>query len=154
MREYGLTVLRVCLAAVFILHGLEQLFGLWGGGLADTAAVVTGLHLPAAYPLSVGAAAAELACGILLLVGAFTMWASAALLIARAAVLYQASVGGRAPLASVGQARAEFELSILIAGALIAILLSGPGALSLDDRRLRSAEREAAARARIRAGKV
>jgi uncharacterized membrane protein YphA (DoxX/SURF4 family) len=69
-------------------------------------------------------------------------------------VFCQAYVSGGSALVPAGQARSGFELSLLIIGALLAILLSGPGALSLDDRRLQSAEREAAARARIRAGKV
>jgi hypothetical protein len=39
-------------------------------------------------------------------------------------------------------------------GALVSLMLTGPGAFSFDGRRARSAEAEAAGRARLRAGKV
>ena len=149
MRAYGLTVLRLFVAAVFVAHGVEQLFGVRGGGLADTVAVVGRLQLPAAYPLAVAAAAAELGCGMLLLVGAFTLWVTILLLVARVLLFYSAYLASAVFVPSAHAARTDFELSLLLIGALIAIALSGPGALSLDDRRLRSAERAAAGRARI-----
>ena len=71
MRAYGPTVLRVFLGVFFIVHGVEKLFGVWGGGLTDTVAALARLHVPAAYPAAVGIAAGELACGILLLLGVF-----------------------------------------------------------------------------------
>lgn len=154
MRDYGPAVLRLSLAAVFVAHGAEKLFGLWGGGLVETAAFVTSLHLPAAYPLAVASAAAELAAGILLLCGAFTFWTALALLIARIGIFYKAYLVSGALVHPTDVGRSGFEVSVLLIGGLIAILLTGPGALSFDTRRERFAERDAAARARIRAGKV
>jgi putative oxidoreductase len=154
MRAYGPTVLRLFLAAVFIAHGVEKLFGVRGGSLAGTEAMVSALHLPAAYPLAVAAAAGELACGILLLVGAFTLWAALVLLAARLVVFYQLYTASRLLMPSEPVGGTDVELSWLLIGALIALLLGGPGALSLDGQRVRSAERDAAARARLRAGKV
>jgi uncharacterized membrane protein YphA (DoxX/SURF4 family) len=46
------------------------------------------------------------------------------------------------------------EFNLVLIGALAALMLSGPGAFSIDGRRARSAEAEAAGRARLRAGKV
>ena len=154
MRAYGLTVLRVFVAAVFLLHGVEDLFGVRGDGLAATVDTVARFHLPAPYPLAVAASAAELACGLLLLVGAFTMWVTIVLLGSRLALFYQAYVATGVFLPGVAAARPEYELSLVLIGALIAVLMSGPGALSLDYRRHRSAERAAAGRARVRTGKV
>ena len=47
-----------------------------------------------------------------------------------------------------------YEYNIVLLGALISLMLTGPGALSIDGRRARSAEAEAYGRARLRAGKV
>lgn len=154
MRAYGPTVLRVFLAAIFMVHGAEQLFGVWGGRLAETVAVLGRMHVPAAYPIAVGLAAGELACGILLLLGAFTLWATLALIAGEAASFYFGYVSNRVFMPSARVGRLEFELSLLLLGALLSLLLMGSGALSLEDKRTRSAERAAAGRARIRSGKM
>jgi putative oxidoreductase len=154
MREYGPAVLRLSLGAVFIVHGVEKLFGLWGGGLVETAAFVTSLRLPAAYPVAVASAAAELAAGILLLVGAFTLWTAIALVIARVGIFYKAYLVTGALVHPSEVGRNGFEVSVLLIGGLLAIILMGPGALSFDERREQTAERAAAARARIRGGRV
>jgi putative oxidoreductase len=151
MRAYGPTVLRVSLAAIFITHGVEQLFGVWGGRLSETVAVLARMHVPAAYPIAVGLAAGELACGILLLLGAFTLWATLALIAGEAASLYLGYVSGGAFMPSARLGRLEFELSLLLLGALVSLLLMGSGALSLQDTRTRSGERAAS---RIRSGKM
>lgn len=53
MRAYGLTVLRLCVAAVFVAHGLQKLLGVWGGpGLNGTTSMLKGLGLPYPYPLA------------------------------------------------------------------------------------------------------
>lgn len=154
MRAYGPTVLRVFLAAVFIAHGVQKLFGVWGGGLSDTVAVLGRMHVPAAYPIAVGMAAGELACGILLLLGLFTLWATLALMAGEAASFYVAYIASRVFMPSARMARLEFELSLLLIGALLSLLLTGSGALSLEETRHRSAERAAAGRARMRSGKM
>jgi hypothetical protein len=46
------------------------------------------------------------------------------------------------------------ELHLLLIGALICLMMTGPGALSIAGRRERDAEAEAYARARLRANKV
>ena len=47
-----------------------------------------------------------------------------------------------------------YEFNLALIGALVALMLTGPGALSLDGRRARSAEARAYGRARLRAGNV
>jgi uncharacterized membrane protein YphA (DoxX/SURF4 family) len=154
MKAYGPTVLRVFAAAVFMAHGGEQLFGVGGGRLSGTVAALTRMHVPAAYPLAVGIAAGQLACGILLLAGAFTLWASLALLVGESLRFYEAFVATGVYMPSARGARTRFELSLQLIGILMALLLSGPGALSLEATRNRSVERAAAARARVRARKL
>ncbi len=137
MQAYGPTVLRVFLAAVFIAHAIEKLFGVWGGRLAETVAALTRMHVPAAYPVAVAIAAGELACGILLLVGAFTLWATIALLAGEAARVYQTHAATASIVPAARMPRLELELSMVLIGGLIALLLMGSGAASLDRTRIR-----------------
>src|SRR5262249_61534947 len=47
MRAYGPAALRLCVGAVFLMHGAQRLFGLLGGpGLAGTAETLASLRLP------------------------------------------------------------------------------------------------------------
>lgn len=154
MQPFGSTVLRLSLAAVFLVHGIEKLFGLWGGGLTATADFITSIGLGPAYPLAIASAAAELAAGILLVAGAYTLWVALLLTVGRIAVFYNFLATSTSLTRATSVGRNEFELSILLIGALIALMLTGPGALSIDERRARTAESDAAARARLRAGKV
>ena len=49
---------------------------------------------------------------------------------------------------------AGFEFSMVLTGALVSLMLTGPGAISIDGWRARSAEARAYGRARIRSGNV
>ena len=78
--SYGPAVLRLALGAVFIAHGGQKLFGLWGGGgLSGTAAYFAQLGLEPAFPLAVIAGCIEFFGGLLLVAGAFTFMAAIAL---------------------------------------------------------------------------
>jgi putative oxidoreductase len=146
-------MLRVCVGTVFLLHGAQKLFGvLAGAGIAGTAKQLTSLGLPYATPLAIFLGVAELGGGVLLILGAATMWISVLLLLDMALrvwkVLYPQGFsvhGGLTP--GIGQ-MGEFHLVMI--GALLCLLIGGPGAWSLDDRRSRHAESQASGRARIR----
>jgi putative oxidoreductase len=47
-----------------------------------------------------------------------------------------------------------YEFNLALIGALVSIMLTGPGALSVDGQRARSAQADAYGRARLRAGRV
>ena len=49
---------------------------------------------------------------------------------------------------------AGYEYNLALIGALVALMLTGPGAFSVDGWRARSAEAEAYGRARLRSGNV
>jgi putative oxidoreductase len=149
MQPYGPAVLRVVIGAVFVAHGAQKLFGVWGGGgLAETAVFFTQAGLTPAYPLAVLVALVEFAGGLLLILGALTLFAALALAINMAVAIWKvhAAHGFFLP--------AGFEYNLALIGALVALMLTGPGAFSVDGWRARSAEAEAYGRARIRSGNV
>ena len=82
MDRYGPAVLRLVVGVTFVAHGAQKLFGVWGGGgLAGTAAYFDSLGLSPGYPLAVAVAVAESLGGALLMAGALTSTAAAALIV-------------------------------------------------------------------------
>jgi putative oxidoreductase len=149
MQPYGPAVLRLAIGAVFVAHGAQKLFGVWGGGgPAGTAEFFTQLGLTPAYPLAVMVGLVEFGGGILLILGALTLFAALALALNMAVAIWEvhAAHGFFLP--------AGFEFNLTLIGGLVALMLTGPGALSVDLWRARSAEAEAYGRARIRSGNV
>ncbi len=70
-KEWAITVLRLMLGLIFIMHGAQKVFGLFGGpGLEGFIAWAGPLGIPT--PLAYAAAFAELIGGILLFLGVFT----------------------------------------------------------------------------------
>ena len=154
MQPYGPAVLRLALGAIFIAHGAQKLFGIWGGGgLQGTAAFFTQLGLAPATPLAMLVGLTEFVGGILLVLGALTLFASIGLAITMLVAIWKVHFAQGFFLAgSAGGVGYEFNLALL--GGLICLMLTGAGAVSIDGMRARSAEAEAAGRARLRAGKV
>ena len=153
MRPYGPAALRVCVGAVFLVHGAQKLFGLVGGsGIAGTAKALAALGLPYPTPLAVTLGVVEFGGGVLLILGSFTLWVSLLLLLDMGLriwkVLYPHGftvTGGLTPgTGDLG------ELHLLTIAALLCLMLGGPGAFSLDERRSQSREAQARGRARIR----
>ena len=69
-REWSLLPLRVALGWIFIAHGGQKLFGLWGGhGLQDFATMLGSMGLHPAMPLAILAASAEFFGGLMVLFG-------------------------------------------------------------------------------------
>jgi putative oxidoreductase len=157
MQRFGPAVLRLAVGSVFIAHGAQKLFGVWGGvGLAGTAALLTQLDLTPAYPLAILLGLVELGGGIMLLFGALTLLGALALSVSMGAALWKVHLVNGSFLnwnLVPGQGHG-YEFNLLLIGALVSLMLTGPGALSIDGRRARSAEARAYGRARLRTGSV
>ena len=149
MRPYGPAALRLCVGAVFLAHGAQKLFGVWDGpGLAGTAAFLAAHGLTPAYPLAILVASGQFGGGALLIVGALARWAALALALD---VGFSAWKLHYLNGVIVSSARGEgLEFSLVLIGALLCLMLTGPGALSVDEWRTSSAEAKAAGRARAR----
>jgi putative oxidoreductase len=152
MRPYGPAALRLCVGSVFLAHGAQKLFGLLGGaGISGTAGLLSGFGLPYSTPLAVALGLAEFGGGILLILGGATLWVSLVLLLDMALTVWK--VHYPLGLSSAGwmPARAhDAEFHLVLIGALLCLLLAGPGAWSIDERRSQNAEAQARGRARMR----
>jgi len=149
MQPYGPAVLRLAIGAIFVAHGAQKLFGLWGGpGIEGTAAGFAQLGLTPSTPLALLVGVVEFAGGLMLMFGALTLFTALALAITMAVAVWKVHFANGFFLP------AGYEYNLALIGALVSLMLTGAGAFSIDGRRARSAEAEAAGRARLRAGKV
>jgi putative oxidoreductase len=153
MPSFGPVALRIAVGVVFVAHGAQKLFGIWGGGgPSGTAAFFAQLGLSPAFLIALLVGFVELGGGLLLLAGAFTLYAAIALTIDMIVAVWKVHLANGfflnwtiAP--GIGHG---YEFNLVLIGALVSLMLTGAGALSVDRRRARSTETEAANRARLR----
>lgn len=149
MRPYGPAALRLCVGAVFLAHGLQKLLGLWGGlGIETTASVLASWGLTPAQPLAILAGVAELVGGALLLVGGLTRWVALGLIVEAGIAVWKFNYLNGFFLTAENGPGVEYRLVLI--GALLCLMLTGPGAFSVDEWRNSSAEAMRAGRARAR----
>ena len=155
MALFGPTVLRLAIGVVFAAHGAQKLFGVWGGGgLTGTAAFFAQVGLSPAYPLALVVGLVELGGGLLLIGGAFTLITAAALTVNMLVAVWTVHFSSGFFLnwtIAPGQGHG-YEFNLALIGALVSLMLTGPGAMSIDRHRARAAETQAFGRARMRAG--
>lgn len=122
-------LLRVMIGVVFIAHGAQKLFGVFGGGGLDAAAKsMAGFGLRPGMFFAVLSGLVELGGGLLLLLGLLTPLAG--LMIAGEMVVAIAVSSGQKGFIALSGRGYEYNL-VLIAIAL-ALVITGPGRLSLD----------------------
>lgn len=132
-QDLGLLVLRVAVGVLLVVHGLQKMFGLWGGsGLAGFRDYLSGVGFQHADILSYVAAGGQIAAGVLLVLGLFTPVAAAgALAYLVNAVLAEAiDAHNQARLSSFLTDGHEYEVILL--AVVAAIVLIGPGRYGLD----------------------
>ena len=150
MRPYGPAALRLCVGTVFLLHGLQKLFGLWGGpGLTGTTSLLASWNLNPAYPLAILAGVAELGGGALLILGGLTRWVALGLLVEVVVAIWKVNYQNGLFLTSAGGGPGA-EYRLVLVGGLLCLALTGAGDLSVDEWRHSSAEAMRAGRARAR----
>lgn len=128
MVDIGLLVLRAVLGLIFIGHGSQKVFGLFGGaGLNGTINWIGSMGLRPAWFWGLVASLSEFGGGVLLLLGLFTPLGSLGIIAAMLVAIVQVhwSKGFWNTKGGI-----EFPLTN-IAGALT-LALTGPGRYSLD----------------------
>lgn len=131
-QDLGLLVLRVALGVVFITHGLQKVFGWWGGpGLEGFKDTLTEAGYQHADLLTYVAAGAQIASGVLLVLGLFTPVAAAVALAFLVNGLMATFTAQRADggLFMVGP---YAEHLLMLAAAAATIILAGPGRYGFD----------------------
>ena len=126
--EYAVPLLRIALGGILIPHGMQKLFGTFGGmGLTANAALFDrlGYHPGMFWGTLVGLT--ELVGGILLVLGLFTRAAALAVVIFMLNAVYFTSKSGGFFWTNRGS-----EFSILILAAAVFFLIRGGGEWSLD----------------------
>jgi len=132
-QDLGLLLLRVGFGALLIVHGLQKLFGWWGGSglgsLGDSLAEAGYQHAGILTYVAVGA---QITAGVLLVLGLFTPLAAAAAL----AYLLNGLIAGIAGQSDPREFRFflpdghEYQLTLIVVAA--AIILIGPGRYGFD----------------------
>ncbi len=131
-QDLGLLLLRAGLGMVLVAHGLQKLFGWWGGeGLTGFKNSLSDIGYQHADILTYCAAGGEIAAGVLLILGLFTPLAAAGAL----AYMINGLLAGMA-----GQLAGsfpfflpdghEYELTLITGTA--AVILIGPGRYGFD----------------------
>ncbi|HEX5709597.1 MAG TPA: DoxX family protein [Pyrinomonadaceae bacterium] len=124
--------LRLALGLVFIAHGAQKVFGVWGGpGLSGMANMPAPLGLRPAWLWMGAAAFAELLGGVLVLLGLLTR--VGALLIAVVMLVAIIGVHWAGGFFLSNQPVPGFEYPFALAGMALALLISGGGRLSADE---------------------
>ncbi|WP_258947684.1 DoxX family protein [Lentzea californiensis] len=124
--DIGLLGLRAVLGGIFVLHGLQKVFGLFGGpGINGFAQSLEKMGYRESVVLAWVTGITELAGGALLVLGLFTPLAAAGLLAVMANVIALQYKGG-----FFGPNGVELELAL--AGMAFAALFAGPGRAALD----------------------
>ncbi len=127
LRPYAEAVLRIGLGAILIPHGLQKLFGWFGGaGLTRFAQIFESLGYSPGLFWTVVVALTETVGGALLIVGLFTRPAALAVVIFMLNAVHVTSANGF----FWTQQGAEYSILILLVG--LYFLIRGGGSFSLD----------------------
>jgi putative oxidoreductase len=127
--DLALLVLRLVVGLLFVGHGAQKLFGVFGGGGLDgTAGMFDNIGLRPGWLHARAAGTAEFAGGILLALGLFTPFAAAALI----AVMTAAVITVHAPN-GIWNTNQGYEFNVVMAAVAFALAGLGAGSWSLDN---------------------
>lgn len=131
--DLGLLLLRLAVGALFIGHGLQKAFGLWGGpGLSGWEAELSDMGFRYADILTYVATGGQIAAGVLLILGLFTPVAAAgALAYLVTGLLAEAMVAHEAARLSDFLTDGH-EYKVFLTCAVAAVVLTGPGRYGFD----------------------
>ena len=123
-----ITVLRIFICIIFMAHGSQKLFGLFGGGgLAGTAQYMESLGLTPPTLMAALSGGAEFFGGLALVIGLLARPAALALVGLLLVAIFSVHIGNGLFMANNGY---EFALALL--GGAIAVLVEGAGRASVD----------------------
>lgn len=130
MKDGAILILRIGLGAIFIAHGLQKAFGMFdGSGIDGFAGMLSGMGITPATTWAYIVAYVELIGGICVILGLFTRVASFLLLIVMVMATAKIHFANGFFLAKGG-----FEYNLALACMSAALILYGPGTLSINQK--------------------
>lgn len=128
--EYSAAPLRLVLGVIFLVHGAQKLFGLFGGpGLTGTGEFMASYGLTPGLFWAVVAGVLEFGGGVALLLGVLTRWVALALAVEMVIAIFAVHLPAGFAAAQGG---VEFPLALL--GGLVSLTCSGSQRYALDQR--------------------
>lgn len=125
---WGMTVLRIIVGIIFMAHGSQKLFGMFGGGgLAGTAQFMESLGLTPGTLMAALSGGAEFFGGLALVIGLLARPAAVALIGLLVVAIASVHIHNGLFMANNGY---EFALALL--GGAVAVLFEGAGRASVD----------------------
>jgi putative oxidoreductase len=126
--KIGRLLLRLVVGGLFVGHGTQKLFGWFGGGGLDaTAGAFEQLGLRPGRHNAIAAGASEAGGGALLALGLATPLAGSVLIATMITAIHRVHAS-KGPWATNG----GYEYNLVLIAAVLALVETGPGALSLD----------------------
>ena len=131
LRDLGILMIRLILAAVFLYHGSQKLFGMFGGyGISGTAGFFEkNLGIPFPYLSAIMAALAEFVGGLSLLTGIYLRWAMVPLSITMLVAAFSAHTGFGSQTGGM-----EYPLTLAISAAGLGLIGAGRFAIQIPKR--------------------
>ena len=127
--NWGTLVPRFLLAVVFLFHGGEKLFGLFGGeGIGHLAKTVEAWGWPAPGVLARAAAATEFFGGVCLALGLLTRFWAAGLAVIMGVAAWKVHLAHGFSLG-----RGGFEYTFVLGVLALSLVVQGGGAFSMDE---------------------
>lgn len=124
--DFGPFVVRLALGAVFIGHGAQKLFGIWGGpGLQGVTGMLASMGFQPPYLWALALALVEFVGGVLVFVGLFTRYAALALAVDMAVAILRVHWGSFFLPGGM-------EFALMLFAAAVSLTLTGGRALSID----------------------
>jgi len=128
MRNWATLPLRLGLGIMFLAHGLQIAFGMFGGsGITRFSEMLSSLGFAPATAFAYLVAYIELLGGLFLIAGLFTRISSALLLIVMLVAIFKVHFTNGFFAMSGG-----YEYNFIIICVCISLLISGPGHISIN----------------------
>ncbi|MFJ4440602.1 DoxX family protein [Pseudomonas sp. NPDC089422] len=124
----GLSVIRILVGVIFMAHGAQKLFGLFGGyGLEGTGQWMESIGLAPGYLMALLSGSAEFFGGLALVIGLLARPAALALTVTLVVAIFSVHINNGLFMSNNGY---EFALALL--AGTVAVLIEGAGRFSLD----------------------
>ncbi len=124
----GLSVIRILVGIIFIAHGAQKLFGMFGGyGLEGTGQWMESIGLAPGYLMALLSGSVEFFGGLALVIGLLARPAALVLAVTLVVAILSVHIGNGLFMSNNGY---EFGLALL--AGTVAVLIEGAGRFSLD----------------------